>query len=119
MKTQTVWLDGPPPHVGWWNASLNREADNWRWWDGNVWSFPAFPTSNMRWVVDAARMRSHSKEAVQRTHYYPANARVPRVAPAKPTEPTTTKQHADCTVKKRSDEANSLMAKLRRGSERK
>ena len=119
MKTQTVWLDGPPPHVGWWNASLNREADNWRWWDGNVWSFPVRPTSSISLVMEAARVPSLFQPGMQWTHYYPTDARVPRVAPAKPTEPTTTKQHADCTVKKRSDEANSLMAKLRRGSERK
>jgi len=81
MKTQTVWHDGPPPHVGWWVASSLEDELCWRWWNGKEWSYPVWPNSHMRWVVDAARMRSHSKEAMQWTTYYPADARVPRVAP--------------------------------------
>lgn len=83
VKTQTVWHDGPPPHIGWWNASVMKAKDCWRWWDGKVWSLPMFPTSDMSWVISKAQTPRRTKESMTWTHYYPTNARVPRVDPAK------------------------------------
>ncbi len=34
----TDWAEGPPPCVGWWNASVVRDPDCRRWWDGKCWS---------------------------------------------------------------------------------
>jgi len=81
MNSQTVWHAGPPPHVGWWNASMNKDELCWRWWDGAQWSIPAWPNTHMTCVVEAARTPSLFQGEMQWTHDYPANARVPRVAP--------------------------------------
>ena len=32
------WHKGPPPSVGWWPASVSRNANRFRWWDGRRWS---------------------------------------------------------------------------------
>lgn len=40
MHTTPTWHSGPPPHVGWWTASLNRSTDYKRYFDGHSWSKP-------------------------------------------------------------------------------
>jgi len=35
------WHSGPPPSLGWWHASTNKNKDSFRWWNGKFWSFPA------------------------------------------------------------------------------
>ena len=37
---ERIWHSGPPPHVGWWNASFDfvKGNNDWRWWDGKCWS---------------------------------------------------------------------------------
>lgn len=37
-EKERVWHKGPPPHIGWWNASLHFDLNAWRWWDGENWS---------------------------------------------------------------------------------
>jgi hypothetical protein len=37
-----LWNTGSPPHIGWWNASPKERKDVWRWWNGLLWSIPAF-----------------------------------------------------------------------------
>lgn len=39
MKPERVWHSGPPPAVGWWNASRSKDPYIWRWWDGKKWSW--------------------------------------------------------------------------------
>lgn len=34
----TTWHKGPPPSVGWWPASRQRDKKALRWWNGKVWS---------------------------------------------------------------------------------
>jgi hypothetical protein len=34
----TDWVKGPPPAVGWWNASRCRDPEVRRWWNGSYWS---------------------------------------------------------------------------------
>lgn len=76
------WHSGPPPHVGWWNASRDRNESLWRWWDGSEWS-----KSTSRWddALSAARSaavrRGDPNAIIEWSDYWPANARVPRVAP--------------------------------------
>jgi hypothetical protein len=31
------WHKGPPPSVGWWPASSNRNPQVIRWWNGKWW----------------------------------------------------------------------------------
>ena len=76
------WHKGPPPHIGWWNASSIGYHEIWRWWDGKRWSQPA---SDHHLAEKAAykAQRQTSNAGIEWTHYYPANARVPRVDPSK------------------------------------
>lgn len=39
----TDWASGPPPSVGWWNASTREDPDARRWWSGRVWSAACWP----------------------------------------------------------------------------
>lgn len=80
---ERVWQEGPPPHVGWWNASWNKGEWIWRWWDGKVWSMPSlrhFPIKN---VVHNAMCPDNPKVNILWTDYYPKDARVLRVNPNK------------------------------------
>ena len=38
----TTWHKGPPPSIGWWPASISRDRDAIRWWDGEFWSAPCY-----------------------------------------------------------------------------
>jgi hypothetical protein len=35
---KTRWHKGKPPSIGWWPT----QGSCYRWWDGEVWSWPAF-----------------------------------------------------------------------------
>lgn len=52
-KRRTVWHSGPPPAIGWWPASINRNFGPIRWWDGVSWSLPAYRGDPM-WLVEQA-----------------------------------------------------------------
>ena len=83
MSTKRVWKKGPPPHVGWWNASFRRDIDAWRWWNGAQWSRtmndidnPAF--AKMRAATPAdMQYQGH----IEWTHHWPEGARVARINP--------------------------------------
>jgi hypothetical protein len=82
MKTTRKWHKGPPPHVGWWNASVNRFEDCWRWWDGKQWSKSAWEDEPSRLAASASMMKQEPVAyPVEWTDYYPENARVPRINP--------------------------------------
>lgn len=53
-----TWKTGAPPSIGWWPASLNRQPDVLRWWDGKVWSAPAYPTMTAKQAACRAAMPS-------------------------------------------------------------
>ncbi len=36
------WTKGPPPMIGWWNASKERDPSARRWWDGERFSAPVY-----------------------------------------------------------------------------
>ena len=76
-----TWHKGPPPHVGWWNASTSRARNLWRWWDGAEWSTYVFSAST---AVAARRAAATTRgyNGIEWTDYYPADARVPRLDPA-------------------------------------
>lgn len=78
------WHSGPPPHIGWWNASRLELINIWRWWDGREWSTCVGERSPISAVVRSAG----SKERLPLSEfswsdYWPENARVPRIDPRK------------------------------------
>lgn len=77
-----VWYQGPPPYIGWWNASNTRNKFMWRWWNGTCWSLAV---NHLEDDVFAALAAEESGIEVAGTiewrHYYPENARVPRMSP--------------------------------------
>lgn len=76
-----TWHSGPPPHVGWWNASTRRDPTAWRWWNGSGWSIAANRNCESRKAAERAAVRAYfSGLDIEWRHYYPANARVPRCA---------------------------------------
>lgn len=88
MKKETTlaprtWHSGPPPHVGWWNASNARWTGQWRWWDGVQWSDWAGPSYTAK-DARAAVLRLDYDGGIEWSDYYPEGARVPRVNPADP-----------------------------------
>jgi len=44
------WQNGsPPPTVGWYRTTIPpdyKDTNAYRWWDGEVWSWAAFPHEN-------------------------------------------------------------------------
>lgn len=82
-----IWHKGPPPHVGWWNASIYADDTAWRWWNGKHWSYVVYPWYPMVSVLKNAGTRpsgEHTEKRIQWTTYWPENALVPRVDPRKP-----------------------------------
>ncbi len=82
MTEELKWRSGPPPHAGWWNASVNKNKRKWRIHDGKCWSV-AVP--DKRSPLDAgkeARIKSVVRaEIVEWTDAWPDGARVQRINP--------------------------------------
>lgn len=76
-----VWHSGPPPHVGWWNASIFRFHEVWRWWDGKSWSIVADETDTASQAADSASYSGVGVSSIEWTDYWPAGARLPRIDP--------------------------------------
>lgn len=79
--TNRIWHKGPPPNVGWWNASLNRDKNLWRFWDGESWSGAAAPQNSIEEVSRIAKCKSPFSHRIEWTDYWPEGARVPRLDP--------------------------------------
>lgn len=80
--TERVWKKGPPPHVGWWNASKCKQPNIWRWWNGCRWSEFAFEHETPKEAAAIAARKSYGWLAsIEWTDYWPENARVPRIKP--------------------------------------
>lgn len=75
------WRSGPPPHVGWWNASAGRSKVMWRWWDGKRWSRAAADFRSSKTAARRAEEPTLYTGAIEWRHYYPEGARVPRINP--------------------------------------
>jgi len=79
-----TWHQGPPPHVGWWNASILRSSNIWRWWDGTCWSQPVSADSGWQNAEHRAKIpNGDDGYELEWSDYYPKNARVPRIDPSK------------------------------------
>lgn len=79
--TNRTWHKGPPPHVGWWNASAGRDKRSWRWWNGVNWSFCAYSNESLAEAVRTSNFILTDADGIEWTDYWPENARVPRVKP--------------------------------------
>lgn len=88
MSNDRKWHSGPPPHVGWWNASVLRSRVMWRWWDGMRWSAPAHFMYSPSNVARAAACPVELGDHIEWSDYYPPDARVPRVDPSPPDSET-------------------------------
>lgn len=71
------WYQGQPPHIGWWNASISRQENAWRWWDGFRWSEVAWSHYNSAEALASserpARLAVHRD--IEWTTYYPTKMR--------------------------------------------
>jgi len=80
--TERSWKKGPPPHIGWWNASYRRCKEQWSWWDGEKWSTPAYFFDTRKQAAENAKYRAIAYvDKIEWNDYYPQGARVPRVDP--------------------------------------
>lgn len=75
------WHKGPPPHVGWWNASNCRLNHVWRWWDGKLWSRMVKDSCTAGYAGECAGIHIPNDGVILWTDYWPAKARVPRTKP--------------------------------------
>lgn len=79
--TRRIWHSGPPPHIGWWNASRGRVNESWRWWNGSNWSFVLAPDATRTEVEYSSAKTAPFEHLIEWTDYWPKNARVPRIDP--------------------------------------
>jgi len=79
--TKTIkWKSGPPPFVGWWNASTRQTQISWRWWNGSHWSVPCCPADKE--VGSFAEIPSKAlRRCIEWNDRWPEGARVPRIDP--------------------------------------
>lgn len=90
-----VWHEGPPPHVGWWNASTTKDHAAWRWWDGKQWSRATYPHQPAEYAAKEAACAADVQD-VEWADYWPRGARVPRIDPRAPkVEDNTVKELAE------------------------
>lgn len=52
------WHSGPPPSVGWWPASICKDKQAVRWWNGVYWSEPAWPDTSPSWAATMANRKT-------------------------------------------------------------
>lgn len=55
--SQKKWHKGPPPSVGWWPASMWRDAACLRWWDGHNWGKACYALQDKNVAANKAHMR--------------------------------------------------------------
>lgn len=63
--TVLEWHGGPPPAIGWWPASVYRDARTLRFWDGDRWSGSARPEMTARQAAAAAASWTPPQVAVE------------------------------------------------------
>jgi hypothetical protein len=76
-RTGRQWHSGPPPHVGWWNASAMQNVFTWRWWDGRVWSRAVDQDASAVYAGAVAKHPepSERQRCILWTDYWPKGAR--------------------------------------------
>ena len=80
--SERIWVEGYPPHEGWWLTKSAASTINqaWRWWDGTCWSIPCHEGESADeaefWATKATVCTN-----VLWCSYWPENGRVPRINP--------------------------------------
>jgi hypothetical protein len=81
-KDPNVWHSGPPPFVGWWNASSIKHWGAMRWWDGEKWSVAVFandkPETRDGELVKLSQHTAMNQNMIEWSWQWPENARRPR-----------------------------------------
>jgi hypothetical protein len=67
LPKKPVWRKGPPPEIGWWPASINRNPKMLRWWDGVEWGLAAEPTNRESYAAALAKKRPAAQGAIRWT----------------------------------------------------
>lgn len=79
-----VWHKGPPPFQGWWNASVQKDDEAWRWWEDGEWSVAAYDYDCAEEAQRLAEVTTNEiPSSIEWTDYWPENARVPRLDPGR------------------------------------
>lgn len=81
-EEKRIWHNGPPPHIGWWNASVHECPMIWRFWTGEAWTNSITPRMICPDSVEGLGIRCGDWQArIKWNDYWPENARVPRIDP--------------------------------------
>jgi len=59
------WHSGPPPEIGWWPASTDRDKSRLRWWNDEYWSKFATCTDTPRLAAFYAAQKDADQENIQ------------------------------------------------------
>ena len=73
--TKRKWHSGPPPSIGWWPASILRDKNILRWWNGEFWSLDAWAHFTAQAAAHYAQIKdphSSSVEWTERPDSWPA-----------------------------------------------
>ena len=65
--TKRKWYSGPPPSVGWWPASIGRDKDVLRWWNGEFWSLPVWVGCTKQFAAHAAQIKALNSSVIEWT----------------------------------------------------
>jgi len=57
---KTTWHKGAPPSIGWWPASCQEDIEEIRWWDGELWSFAAYPDQSAASAGHASQQKNYT-----------------------------------------------------------
>jgi hypothetical protein len=63
----TTWRKGPPPSIGWWPASMNRDPEVLRWWNGKWWSAPAYQVCAANTAAAVACFKGAHQDSIEWT----------------------------------------------------
>lgn len=75
------WRSGPPPHIGWWNASKFKYSQIWRWWDGKQWSTAVSSADSSPLAADLAKRPAPVQSNIKWNDYWPETCPFPRPVP--------------------------------------
>ena len=60
LPKNPLWHEGPPPEIGWWPASIGRNAECLRWWNGEFWSDYVSPKDSKDYAVLSAARKAYA-----------------------------------------------------------
>jgi hypothetical protein len=72
------WHKGPPPSIGWWPASIERDPEVFRWWNGEWWSIDAYQSNSEKYAEQLANRKAlwqHSIEWTTRPKWWPERSK--------------------------------------------